>query len=181
MSEQTAPAALPLVLGAAFRPISAAQDEAAAAILAAATGEGTVRRGRERLAEARADEESAAYGLTVGGELVAAYVLRRAHLSMELAAVAVAEGHRGRGYGRAALADALRRSGNRPLVAETDDEGLGFYKACGFKLVGRRTGPGGTPRYRLGWHAPRRQPKNPVPAGRAEGAEGAEGERGGRR
>jgi hypothetical protein len=39
-------------------------------------------------------------------------------------------------------------------VAETDEDGLGFYKACGFKLVGRRTHPSGTFRYRVGWHAP---------------------------
>jgi hypothetical protein len=46
------------------------------------------------------------------------------------------------------------RSGRRPLVAETDEEGLGFYKACGFKMVGRRKHPSGAVRYRIGWHAP---------------------------
>ncbi|MGB3329397.1 MAG: hypothetical protein WBA46_10615, partial [Thermomicrobiales bacterium] len=52
------------------------------------------------------------------------------------------------------LTDALRRSGKRPLTAETDEDGLPFYKACGFKLVGRRVHPSGTVRYRIGWHAP---------------------------
>ncbi|CAA9537045.1 MAG: hypothetical protein AVDCRST_MAG49-419 [uncultured Thermomicrobiales bacterium] len=156
MSERTPSAALSLVPGGAvFHPLAAERDEAAAAILAAATGAGTVEEGRRRLAAARTDDGSAVYGLTSGGDLVAVYILTKVHLAMELSAVAVAEGHRRRGHGRAALEDALRRSGNRPLVAETDDDGVGFYRACGFKLVGKRRGPGGVTRYRLGWHAPR--------------------------
>lgn len=131
-----------------------ARDEEAAAILAPAMGPGTIERGRAIVAEARSDPDSAVYGLTVGGALVAVYVLRKARLMNEIACLAVAEGHRRRGHGRACLYDALLRSGRRPLVVETDDDALGFYKACGFKLVGKRKSPGGVVRYRLGWHAP---------------------------
>jgi ribosomal protein S18 acetylase RimI-like enzyme len=110
------------------------------------------------LAAAREDPESEVYGLTVKGELVAAYVLKKIPLSLEVTALAVAPAHRRQGHGRACLTDALRRAGKRPLVVETDEAGLPFYKAVGFKVVGRRKGPGGTPRYRLGWHAPRLRP-----------------------
>lgn len=130
-------------------------DDAAAAVLAAATFAGTVEAGRERLEAARADPDTSIYGLTADGELVAVYTLRRVHLAMEITHLAVAAKHRRHGYGRRALADALRRAGSRPLVAETDEDALNFYKACGFKVIGRRRSPEGITRYRLGAHAPR--------------------------
>jgi ribosomal protein S18 acetylase RimI-like enzyme len=141
-------------------PLDLEGDEMAAAILALATGAGSIERGREVIAEARTDANAAVYGLSVAGELAAVYVLRKASLMNEIACLAVAEGHRRRGHGRACLYDALLRSGTRPLVVETDDEAVGFYKACGFKLVGKRKRPDGAVRYRLGWHAP-----VPKPAG----------------
>jgi ribosomal protein S18 acetylase RimI-like enzyme len=110
------------------------------------------------IAEARSDPDSTVYGLTVDGELAAVYVLRKVPLMNEIACLAVAEGHRRRGHGRACLHDALLRSGRRPLVVETDDETVGFYRACGFKLVGKRKRPDGVTRYRLGWHAPLPKP-----------------------
>jgi len=155
----TGPAAPAAVSIAALDP---ARDEAAAAIFAAATGEGTIERGRAKIAEARSDPAASVYGLTVDDELAAVYILRKVTLMNEIACLAVGEGHRRRGHGRACLYDALLRSGRRPLVVETDDESIGFYRACGFKLVGKRKRPDGGVRYRLGWHAP--LPKPAVPA-----------------
>jgi ribosomal protein S18 acetylase RimI-like enzyme len=154
-------AIVPLVpaAGNVVRALDPARDEAAAAILATCTFEGTVEAGRAILRAARADEASEVYGLTVRGDLVAVQILKKIPMSLEVTALAVAEGHRRQGHGRACLTDALRRAGKRPLVAESDEAGLPFYKAVGFKLVGRRTGPGGTPRYRLGWHAPTPKPR----------------------
>ncbi|MBA2277457.1 MAG: GNAT family N-acetyltransferase [Chloroflexia bacterium] len=129
-----------------IRALDPGLDEDAAGILAAATGADTIERGREVLGEL--------CGLFAGGDLVAVYGLRRASTANEVTYLAVKAGVRRKGYGRACLRDALRRSGQRPLVAETDEGGVAFYKACGFKLVGRRTHPSGTVRYRLGWHAP---------------------------
>jgi ribosomal protein S18 acetylase RimI-like enzyme len=150
-------------------PLEPAREEAAAAILAACTFEGTVERGRAVIAEARRDPKAEVYGLTAGGELAAVYVLRKVRLINEIASLAVAEGHRRRGHGRACLYDALLRSGRRPLVVETDDEALGFYKACGFKLVGKRKRPDGVVRYRLGWHAPSPKPSAGLPVSKAGG------------
>jgi ribosomal protein S18 acetylase RimI-like enzyme len=151
-------AALAAVSIAALDP---GRDEAAAAVLAAATGAGTIEGGRAIIAEARNDPTAAVYGLTVDGELAAVYILRKVTLMNEIACLAVVEAHRRRGHGRACLYDALLRSGRRPLVVETDDESVGFYKACGFKLVGKRKRSDGGVRYRLGWHAP--LPKPVVP------------------
>ncbi len=155
-STPDAPDGMPLSLGAGgIRPLDPAHEAQAAAILAAATGEGTPERRREEIAAARDDPDADVYELVVDGEPVAVYILRRSGLSMEVISLAVAESQRRKGYGRACLVDALRRAGRRPLVVETDDEGLSFYQAVGFKLVGKRRHPSGTMRYRLGWHAPR--------------------------
>jgi ribosomal protein S18 acetylase RimI-like enzyme len=151
-ADTVAPAAVSIA------PLDPKRDDVAAAVLASTMGEGTIERGRAVIAEARNDPDAAVYGLIVDAELAAVYVLRKVTLMNEIACLAVAEGHRRRGHGRACLYDALLRSGRRPLVVETDDDAVGFYKACGFKLVGKRKRPDGTVRYRLGWHAPLPKP-----------------------
>ena len=155
-----------LKLGVVPQPLDLARDEEAAVILAAATGAGTIDAGRSAVAEVRGGGGEV-YGLVAGGELVAVYATRQDGMAVEVAYLAVAEGQRRKGYGRVCLQDALRRAGRRPLVAETDDAGLGFYTACGFKLVGKRRHPDGGVRYRLGWHAPTARPRAPLDAGAA--------------
>ncbi|CAA9552144.1 MAG: hypothetical protein AVDCRST_MAG19-908 [uncultured Thermomicrobiales bacterium] len=144
-------------------PLDPAADGGAVAILAAATGEGSVEAGAAALSAARNDPETEIFGRLVDGVLVAVYALRSVPMAREVAWLAVAPDHRRRGHGRACLKDALRRAAKRPLVAETDGDALGFYQAVGFKLVGKRRHPGGTLRYRLGWHAPRPQITGPQP------------------
>ena len=136
------------------RPLDPSRDAEAAALLAACTPHGTVEAGRELLAAARAETDTSLYGLFAGDDLAAVYALRKTGLSLELSLLVVAEPLRRRGHGRACLADALRRAGKRPLVVETDEATLGFYRAAGFKLVGKRRDPSGSVRYRFGWHAP---------------------------
>src|SRR4051812_2787709 len=134
------------------------QDESAAAILAPATGAGTVERAREVIAEARTDPDTELLGLNIDGELAGLYLLHKVTLMNEITHLAIAERFQRQGYGRSCLFDALLRSGRRPLVVETDDDALGFYKRVGFKLVGKRKHPSGAIRYRLGWHAPLPEP-----------------------
>jgi GNAT superfamily N-acetyltransferase len=88
------------------------------------------------------------------GEMVAVYALRRDGMANDLALIVVAPEQRKRGVGRSLLQDALRRSGKRPLAAQTPEDVLRFFKACGFKLVGRRVQPSGDVWFRVGWHAP---------------------------
>lgn len=85
---------------------------------------------------------------------MAVYGLRRDGLANDLAVIAVRPDRQGRGIGKLLLQDALRRSGKRPLAAQTPEATLGFFKACGFKLVGRRIQPSGEVHFRVGWHAP---------------------------
>jgi GNAT superfamily N-acetyltransferase len=139
-----------------IRPWPEARDAEAAAILADATGAGTADAAQERIAAARAEAPDRVFGGLLDGTLVGAYTLQRDGMANIVGIIGVEKGHRRRGIGRTLLLDALRRSGRRPLVAETDEETLGFYKACGFKMVGRRKQPSGTFRYRVGWHAPGR-------------------------
>ena len=140
--------------GLEIRAVSPSERVDAAAILAPATSEGTAEAATAKVDELLSADKAALYGAYIGHDLVAAYGIRRDGMSNEIPLIAVRENHRRRGIGRALLQDALRRSGKRPLVVETDDQGLPFYKACGFKLFGKRPHPSGTVRYRLGWHAP---------------------------
>ncbi|MGH2535586.1 MAG: GNAT family N-acetyltransferase [Thermomicrobiales bacterium] len=145
----------PVVPGSSsLQPLDLARHDEAAELLAACADIGTVDAGRNRLTESGNDPKASIYGITDGGQLVAVYILRKIELANELTAIAVREDRRRQGVGRACLQDALRRSGRRPLTVEADDDTLAFYKACGFKLVGRRKQPDGTMRYRLGWHMP---------------------------
>ena len=162
LPEPSATVSAPLTPGAAVHPLDAARDDEAAAILAACTPEGTAPAGRRLLAAARRDPESTVTGLIHGGTLVAVCVTRKVPMAIDVTHLAVAAGHRGQGHGRACLQDALRRAGKRPLVVETDEARLPFYRACGFKLVGRRKAPDGSARYRLGWHAPAARPARPA-------------------
>ncbi|MDQ3655818.1 MAG: GNAT family N-acetyltransferase, partial [Chloroflexota bacterium] len=140
--------------GLEIRAISPSERADAETILAPATGAGTAEAATKAIEGLLASDKAGLYGAFIGHEMVAAYGIRRDGMSNEIPIIAVRRDHRRRGIGRALLQDALRRSGKRPLVVETDDEGLPFYKACGFKLFGKRPHPSGTVRYRLGWHAP---------------------------
>jgi GNAT superfamily N-acetyltransferase len=109
---------------------------------------------RTLVAALRADPEVTLYGIVKDDKPVAVIALRKASMANEVALLVVSPQHRGQGLAKRCLSDALRRSGRRPLTVETDESCAQFYKACGFKIVGRRSDPDGSFRYRLGWHAP---------------------------
>jgi N-acetylglutamate synthase-like GNAT family acetyltransferase len=102
----------------------------------------------ERARRRVADRDWALVGWEEEGELAAcAGVERLAEDAVELHAVAVVPARRGRGVGRA-LVDAVAAVINAPeLVAETDDDAVGFYRRCGFDVTPAGT-RGGRPRYR---------------------------------
>lgn len=138
-----------------LRPLASSDDAQATQILASATGEGTPEAAQIRIDEARSAGADRVIGGWLNDALIGAYTLERDGMANEVRLIAVAQDHRMQGFGKVMLYDALRRSGRRPLTAETDDDALGFYKACGFKMVGRRKHPSGVFRYRVGWHAPK--------------------------
>lgn len=139
-------------------PLEPGHDAAAAAILAPCAPDRSVESAQQILAVARTDPHSEIYGLFAGDELAAVCVVKTIPFARDLAYLVVREGYRGRGFGRVCLAEAVRRSGRRPLAVEATEETVGFYQDCGFRVIGKRRGPDGSVRYRLGWHAPRPQP-----------------------
>jgi len=114
----------------------------------------TASRGDAKLAALANLPDPQVFAAFQAGELVATYALRRDGLANDLAVVVVREDRRRQGIGRTMLMDALRRSGRRPLAAQTPEDVLPFFKACGFKLVGRRVQPDGEVHFRVGWHTP---------------------------
>src|SRR6186713_688976 len=114
-------APIEMSMGPAFKPLDAAFDDAAGALLDGCPELLEVIRGRDRIVAARLDPDSDLYGAVLDGQLVAIYVLRRAHLMNELELLVVAEASRGQGLGKSALSDAVRRSGRRPLALECSE------------------------------------------------------------
>ena len=125
-----------------------------AMILADATPEGTEEAARSVIAEHEAKDGSAIFVVYLSGLPIAAYILTPAQMSVEMPLVAVRQEMRRRGIGTIIVQDALRRAGNRPVVTETPEAAMPFFAAVGFKKFGRRKGPNGEPRYRVGWHTP---------------------------
>lgn len=136
----------------------------ASMILADATPEGTEEAALAIIAEHEAMEGSAIFIAYLSGMPVAAFILAPAQMSVEMRLLAVREEIRGRGIGKIIAMDALRRAGNRPVVAETPDAALPFFTEIGFKKFGRRKGPNGEPRWRVGWHTPGMRTQTEHPA-----------------
>ena len=140
---------------AGWQPLSPALDAAAARLLADCPSVGDAERGAAAIATLRDVPDGEIYGWVEGGELVAVYGLRKSGLSFELTWLAVDPAWRGKRYGRSALVDALRRCGRKPMTVEADEPRKGWFETIGFRVVGRKRGPDGAMRYRLGWYAPR--------------------------
>jgi GNAT superfamily N-acetyltransferase len=115
---------------------------------------GSEEEAQKLVAALRADPSVTLYGIVIDDAPVAVIAVRKASMANEVALLVVAPSHRGRGFAKRCLSDALRQSGRRPLTVEADEACTEFYKTCGFKIVGRRPDPDGGFRYRLGWHAP---------------------------
>lgn len=154
-------APIELIQGPSFKPLDAGFDDVAGELLDGCPELLAGMSGRDRITAARLDPDTDLYGLVEDDALLAIYALRRAHLMNELELLVVAEPRRNQGIGKSALADALRRSGRRPLALECDEALRPYFLKNGYKMVGKRKGPNGEPRYRLGAHAPR-PPKGPV-------------------
>lgn len=130
------------------------EQSLATMILADATPEGTEEAASRIVAEHEAAEGSAVFLVYLNGLPIASFILAPAQMSVEIPLIAVRKEMRRRGIGTIIIQDALRRSGNRPVVAETPEELMPFFTAVGFKKFGRRKGPNGEPRFRVGWHTP---------------------------
>src|SRR5690554_4974734 len=138
-----------------LRPLTSDDDATATGVLAEATGENTAEAAQIVVDRAREGGNERVIGGWLNDQLIGAYTIERDGMANQVTLIAVAPEFRRQGFGKTMLLDALRRSGRRPLTAETDDDALEFYKKCGFKMVGRRKHPSGVFRYRVGWHAPR--------------------------
>ena len=130
-------------------------DAVAARLLADCPSVGDAERGAAAIATLRDDADGEIYGWVEDEALVAVYGLRKSGLSFELTWLAVAPAWRSKRYGRSALVDALRRCGRKPMTVQADEPLKGWFESIGFRVVGRKRGPDGAMRYRLGWYAPR--------------------------
>lgn len=143
-----------------LRPLAPESDALAADLLAEATGENSAEAAQIVIERSREGGQDRVIGGWLNDQLIGAYTIERDGMANQVTLIAVAPDFRRKGFGKTMLLDALRRSGRRPLIAETDEDALDFYKKSGFKMVGRRKHPSGVFRYRVGWHAPRNTEDN---------------------
>lgn len=136
------------------RLMDATELDQVAGLLAGATSDGTTEAARAALQSHQDDTSSAIFVVTLDDDTIGAYILAAAPMSVEVILFAVREDMRRRGIGTIIMQDALRRAGKRPMVVETDEATMPFFTAIGFKKFGRRKGPNGETRYRVGWHTP---------------------------
>jgi len=138
-----------------WQPLPPELDEPAARLLADCQSIGDAEGAATAIAALRDDPDGDVYGWVEAETLVAVYSLRKSGLSFELPWLAVDPAWRQKRYGRSALVDALRRCGRKPMTVQADESLKGWFEGIGFRVVGRKRGPDGVMRYRLGWYAPR--------------------------
>lgn len=73
--------------------------------------------------------------LSIDDEPVAATIGRVAGCGLIVEAIAVTRSLRGSGRGRRLLDELAGQGDSRWIVAETDLDGVGFYRACGFSVA----------------------------------------------
>ena len=108
--------------------------------------------------DARTDEllRGRVYGCMRDGALVGILALSLPEDgTAEIVGIAVAEDARGQGIGAWLIAQAARAEGLKRLMAETDDEAVGFYRRCGFHATRLERSYDGTAvtRWRCVWDA----------------------------
>lgn len=98
---------------------------------------------------AQADTPRVVFGARDGGELVGAVgAVARDGVSCEILSLAVDQRARRRGFARKLVAVAAAALQADHVMAETDSEAVGFYRACGFTLDPIGDAAPGAPRYR---------------------------------
>lgn len=89
-----------------------------------------------------------------GGEVLGVIVAEEGHETLTIQIISVAPEHRCRGVGRHMVEMLHARNRNRWLMAETDDDAVGFYRALDFTVEPLGERYPGVPRFRCMRPAP---------------------------
>lgn len=83
----------------------------------------------------RDDASLAVFGVRNGDQITAMIGVRTTDGgSAEITSIVVVRAARGQGVGRALVEYAVSNLGIETLIAETDKDAVGFYRACGFSV-----------------------------------------------
>ena len=81
------------------------------------------------------DSDIFIYGCIIQDKTVGIIVLRREPTaSAEIVGIAVSPENRNLGIGRKMIEYVIKNCGYHTITAETDDDAVGFYRKCGFKI-----------------------------------------------
>ncbi len=106
----------------------------ALAVLALSAYEPTDEKMKQRAAAHQGDSGVSAYGCWMDGRLTGLVVLRSQADGLEILSIGVLPQARGHGVASALLDHARVVHRPRQLVAETDDDAVGFYRKYGFDI-----------------------------------------------
>ena len=106
----------------------------ALAVLALSVYEPTEEKMKKRAAAHQKDSGVSAYGCWMNGRLTGLVILRSQADGMEILSIGVLPKARGHGVASALLDHAREVMHPRKLVAETDDDAVGFYRRYGFDI-----------------------------------------------
>ncbi len=120
----------------------------ALAVLALSTYESTEEKMKKRAAAHQEDSGVSAYGCWMNGRLTGLVVLRSHADGMEILSIGVLPEARGHGIASALLDHARTVNPLSPLMAETDDDAVGFYRRYGFDIQSLGEKYPGVVRYR---------------------------------
>ncbi|NLG24810.1 MAG: GNAT family N-acetyltransferase [Clostridiales bacterium] len=127
----------------------------AAPLLAASMFDPTPSRVAERARALQADPNAAAWGLYERAKLIGLIAVDRSEPgAARVRAIAVAEGARRSGVGAALVRHAGRMLAPGALIAETDDDAVGFYRKTGFSVEPLGEVYPGVRRYRCALNLP---------------------------
>lgn len=90
---------------------------------------------RRRLEEYRTDSARRLFAWVEGGRPVSAAGVRQHGEEVEVLHLGTAPGQEGRGHARALLHAVAAHLGAARMVAETDDDAVGFYRRASFEVV----------------------------------------------
>lgn len=118
------------------------------ALLANSVYDPTPERLSARAASYMAGSDVLVYGAWQDTVPIGIAVLRNAPQETELLSIAVAAPARGTGVGHRLIAHVRDALPTRRILAETDDDAVGFYRACGFQVESLGEKYPGVVRYR---------------------------------
>ena len=113
-------------------------DSAILDLLAPSVFNPTPERLLSRAEKYQADDNTSVYAYSENGEYKGIVVFKIKEQTVEILDIAVKPEYQGKGIGSRLIDYIFSKFSINKIIAETDDEAIGFYKKCGFTVIDTR-------------------------------------------